>query len=98
MTGAYRGPAHQKCEINVTQKHSNFFQMVFHNFSIYDCLLLLKTFVVQKTVKEFDKIPKTNEECISVTNGYIRYFHSYQFLSTSLDSLVKTVIDINNKA
>ena len=34
----------------------------------------------------FDKIPKTNEEYISVTCGCIRFIDSYQFLSSSLDS------------
>ena len=45
----------------------------------------------------FDIIPKTNEEYISVTYGCIRFIDSYRFLSSSLDSLVKTLNDINNK-
>ena len=97
MTDAYRGPAHQKCEITVTQKQSIFFQLVFHNFSNYDCHLLFKKLVVKKTVKEIDRIPKTTEECVSVTNGCIQFFARYQFLSTSLDSFVKTVVDNINK-
>ena len=42
---------------------------------------------------KFDFIPKTNEEEISVTYGCMRYIDSYQFLSSSLDSLVKTLVD-----
>ena len=80
LTDAYRGPAHQKCEITVTQKQSIFFQLVFHNFSNYDCHLLFKKLVVKKTVKEIDRIPKTTEECVSVTNGCIQFFARYQFL------------------
>ena len=37
LTGKYRGPAHSKCNINVTQNQSNFLPFLFHNFSIYDC-------------------------------------------------------------
>ena len=46
---------------------------------------------------KFDIIPKTNEECISVTYGCIRFLDSYRFQSSSLDSLVKTIIDNSNK-
>ena len=33
----YRGPAHQSCNINVTQKQSTFISYVFHSFGNYDC-------------------------------------------------------------
>ena len=35
--GRDRGPAHNKCNTNVTQKQSNFFPFPFHTFSNYDC-------------------------------------------------------------
>ena len=44
-----------------------------------------------------DIIPKTNEEYISVTYGCIRFIDIYRFLSSSLDSLVKSVVDNNLK-
>ena len=40
---------------------------------------------------KFHNKPKTNEEYISVTYGCIRFIDSYRFLSSSLDSLVKTL-------
>ena len=46
---------------------------------------------------EFDIIPKTNEEYISVTYGCIIFIDDYRFLSRSLDSLVKTLVDNSNK-
>ena len=42
LTGKHRGPAHGKCNINVTQKQSNFVLFVFYNFSNYDCQFLKK--------------------------------------------------------
>ena len=45
----------------------------------------------------FDIIPKTNEKCISVTYGCIRFIDSYQFSSSSLYSLVKTLVDSSQK-
>ena len=40
---------------------------------------------------------KTNEEYISVTYGCFRFIDSYRFLSSNLDSLVKTFVDNSNK-
>ena len=42
---------------------------------------------------DFDIIPKTNEEYISVTYGCIRFVDSYRFLSSGLDSLVKNLVE-----
>ena len=51
----------------------------------------------KKDKVDFDIIPKTNEEYISVTYGCIRIIDSYPFLSSGLDSLVITVVDHSNK-
>ena len=98
LTGVYRGPAHKTCNINVTQKQSNFIPFVFHNFSNYDCHVFFKELVNKKKDKiDFEIIPKTNEEYISVTYGCIRFIDSYRFLSSGLDSLVKTLVDNSHK-
>ena len=91
LTGKYRVLAHNTCNINVTQQQSNFIPFVFHNFSNYDCHLILEKLIEKKNDKvEFDIITKTNEEYISVTYCCIRFFDSYRFLSGRLDNLVKT--------
>ena len=98
LTGNYRCPAHNTCNINVTQKQSNFKPFLFHNFSNYECHMFFKKLVDKKKDKvEFEIIPKTNEEYISVTYGCIRFIDSYRLLSSSLDSLVKTLVDISQK-
>ena len=51
----------------------------------------------KKDKVDFDILPKTNEEYISVTYGCIRFIDSYRFLSSGLDSLVKTLVDNSNK-
>ena len=51
LTGKYRGPAHSKCNINVTQKQSNFIPFIFHNFSNYDCHMFFKKLVDKKMIK-----------------------------------------------
>ena len=98
MTGKYRGPPHSKCNINVTQDQISLILFVFHNFSNYDCHMFFKKLVDKKNDKaKFDIIPKTNEEYISVTYGCIRFINSYRFLSISLESLVKTIVDNDHK-
>ena len=90
MTGEYRGPAHNKCNKNVTQKQSNFIAIAFQNSTNYDCHLCLKKLVDEKNdYVKFDLLPKTKEYCFSVTNGCIRRIDSYRFLSRALDELVK---------
>ena len=60
--------------------------------------MFFKKLVDEKKDKvDFEIIPKTNEEYISVTYGCIRFIDSYRFQSSGLDSLVKTIVDISNK-
>ena len=62
LTGKYIGPAHNTCNINVTQKQSNFIPFVFHNLSNHDCHLFFKKPIDMKNDKvKLDIIPKTNE-------------------------------------
>ena len=92
----YRVPAHNKFNVNVTQKQSNFTPFAFKNFSIYDCHLFFKKSVDRKSHKvNFDILPKTNEECISVTYAYFRITDTYRFSSSSLGDLVETLDDDN---
>ena len=61
-------------------------------------ICFFKNLVDKKKDKvEFEIIPKTNEEYISVTYDCIRFIDSYRFLSSSLDSLVKTLVDNSRK-
>ena len=98
LTGIYRGPAHSKSNINVTQDKSSFKPFVFHHFSNYDSHMFFKKMVDKKNDKvKFKIIPKTDEEYISVIYGCIRFTDSYRFLSSRLDSLVKTLLGKSQK-
>ena len=60
--------------------------------------MFFKKLVDKKKDKvEFEIIPKTDEDYISVKYGCIRFINSYRFLSSSLDSLVKTLVDNSHK-
>ena len=61
-------------------------------------ICFFKKLVDKKNGKvKFDIIPKTNEEYISVTYGCIRFIDSYRFSRSSLESLVRTLVDNNQK-
>ena len=63
---------------------------MYHNFSYYDCLMFFKILVDMKNDKlNFDIIPKSNEDCLSVLYGCIRFIVSYRFLSMSLDAFFR---------
>ena len=97
-TGIKRCPVHHKCNINVTQKLSNFIPLEFHKFSNYDCHLLFEKLTDKKKDEVLlDIITKKNEEFISVIYVCIRFIDSYRFLSSSLDSLVKTLVENKHK-
>ena len=84
--------------MNVTQDQTTFIPFIFHNFSKYDCHMLFEKLVdMKKDEVKFDIIPKANGEYILVTYGCGRFLDSYRFLSSSLDSLVKTLVDNSNK-
>ena len=51
LTGNYRGPAHNTCNINVTQQQGNFIPFLFHNFSNYDCHMFFKKLIDKKMKK-----------------------------------------------
>ena len=96
LTGKYRGPAHNTCNINVQQRDSNFIPFAFHNFSNYDCHMFFKRLIdLKKDEVKFKIIPKTNEEFITVKYGCSRFIDSFRFLSESLDKLVK-ILDEND--
>ena len=92
LTGKYRRPAHNSCNKNIKQKDSHFIPFAFHNFSNCNCHMFFKRLVDLKNDKvKLKIIPKTNEECISVTYGCIRFIDTYRFLSGSLDNLVENL-------
>ena len=60
--------------------------------------MFFKTLVDKKKYKvNFEILPKTNKDYISVTYGCFIFINSYRFLTSSLDWLVKTLVDNSNK-
>ena len=86
LTGKYRGVACSRC--NLRAKVPTEIPIVFHNLKGYDAHLTL-TNVIGK-YKNIKCIPNTEEKYMSFTIGNMKFIDSYQFMGSSLDTLVKS--------
>ena len=86
ITGKYRGCAHRDCNINL-KIHK--IPVVFNNLKNYNSHLIMQQ--LGKFNLEIYIIPNGLEEYMTFTinNNKLSFIDSFQFLSSSLDSLVK---------
>ena len=83
ITGKYRGSAHRDCNIDVKLNHK--IPVIFHNYDSYLTIQELGIFSLKINV-----IPNGLEKYMSFSiNNKLSFINSFQFLSSSLDSLVK---------
>ena len=88
ITGKHRGSAHRDCNINLKLNHK--ISIAFHNLKNYDWHLTLQE--LGKFNLQINVIPNGLEKYMSFTiNNKLSYIDSFQHLSFSLDSLVKTL-------
>ena len=79
--------AHRDCNINVKLSHK--IPVVFHNLKYYNSHLIMQE-LGQFDLK-INVIPNGLEKYMSFSiNNKLSFIDSFQFLSSSLDSLVKT--------
>ena len=88
VTGKYRDPLHRDCHINF--KLNNKIFIVFHNLKNYDSHLIMQE--LSKFNLKINVIPNALGKYMSFTiNNKLSFIDSFQFLSSSLDSLVKNL-------
>ena len=88
ITGKYRGSAHRDCNINVKVNHK--IHVVFHNLKNYNSHLIIQELC--KFNLKINIIPNGLEKYRSFSiNNKLSFIDSFQFLSSSLDSLVKNL-------
>ena len=88
ITGKYRGSAHRDCNINVSLDHK--IPVVFHNLKNYDSYLILQE--LGKFNLKINVISNGLEKNMTFSiNNKQSFIHSFQLLSSSLDSLVKNL-------
>ena len=88
ITGKYRGAAHWSCNINL--KLSKKIPVIFHNLRGYDSHLIMKE--IGKFDVKVSVITNGLEKYMAFTiNRNLVFIDSMQFMSSSLDSLVKNL-------
>lgn len=99
LTGKYRGPTHNSCNLNY--KKSFYVPVIFHNLSGYDAHFIIKE--INSTIAgKINLLPLNKEKYISFTkyieksNIQFRFIDSYKFLGSSLDSLAKNLTEFPN--
>ena len=91
ITGVYRGPAHNSCNLNYKINITKYkIPVVIHNLRNYDSHL-----IIQGIRDQFDKInviPSNMEKYISFSIDRLQFIDSYQFTNKSLSDLVDTLV------
>ena len=88
MTGAYRGAAHNECNLKMRIKpKTDQIPIVFHNLRGYDAHHLMQA--MSNLQKEVKCVANNMEKYITFSVGGLRFIDSLNFLQGSLDSLVR---------
>ena len=92
ITSKYRGPAHNKCNLDygIVAKQWKL-PVVFHNLKGYDSHLIIKS--LKKDHGPMTAIPLNMERYLTFTVGQLRFIDSMQFMPTSLEKLAETLAD-----
>ena len=88
ITGKYRGSAHRDCNINVKLNHK--ISVLFHSLKNFDSHLIIQE--LGKSNLKINAIPNGLKKYMSFSiNNNLSFIDSFQFLSSSLDNLVKNL-------
>ena len=90
ITGKYRDSAHRDYNINSRLNHK--ILVVFYNLKNYDSHLIMQE--LSKFKLKISVIPNVLEKYMSlIINNKLSFTDNFQFLSPSLDSLIKNLND-----
>ena len=88
VTGKYRGAAHNNC--NRSFRLTNKIPVIFHNLKGYDSHFTMQE--IGKFDQEISVIPNNMEKYMAFFLGkHLKFIDSFQFMSSSLESLVKNI-------
>lgn len=88
VSGELVGIAHRKC--NLQLKQVEFIPVILHNLRGFDGQLMVQKLGLFKN-KKSSVIANSNERYMTFSLGNLRFIDSFQFLSSSLDTLVQNL-------
>ena len=92
ITGKYRVPAHQVCNLNYKIDPTRWkIPVVIHNLRGYDSHLIIQA--LEEKHDSINIIPSNMEKYISFSINRLRFIDSFQFMNQSLKELVETLND-----
>ena len=90
ITGKYRGPAHNNCNLNY--KYKSKVPVIFHNLRGYDSHLIMQA-IGRTNTEDISCIPYNMEKYLSFTYKNLLFLDSMQFMNSSLEKLAKNLTD-----
>ncbi|GFR23278.1 c2H2-type domain-containing protein [Trichonephila clavata] len=93
FTGIFRGFAHNTCNLQYQKRY--FIPVIIHNLKGYDSHLILKQ-LSDKYAKSIRIIPVNSHKFTTFQIDQIKFLDSFQFLSTSLSTLVENLENSNH--
>jgi len=92
ITGKYRGPAHQSCNLNYKYDDEKFkIPILIHNSKGYDTHLIMQS-IAKFSDKKIECIPKTEEKYTTFSIGKLQFLDSMTFMNSSLSKLVDALL------
>jgi hypothetical protein len=88
-TGEFRGAAHTKCNINYFC--NRYLPIVFHNLRGYDGHQIIQEAYNLFPNSDISVIPNSYEKFMSFKFGPLKFIDSFQFMASSLESLVENL-------
>ena len=94
MTGAYRGPAHSKCNLRLKLDPKKWqLPIFFHNLKGYDSHFIMQA--VKDEWKRVDCIAHTTEKYMTFRLDNLIFLDSFQHMSSSLSKLADSLFSFN---
>ena len=97
LTGKYRGAAHNACnlkyrwsKIEPLRKYGFRIPVILHNLRGYDSHLIMEAFGKYKN-RHLGCVANNNERFVTFSTGALHFIDSFQFMSSSLENLVKNL-------
>jgi hypothetical protein len=98
VTGKYRGPAHQNCNLQLKIEPGKIhIPVIFHNGTQYDNHIVMQGIGAIECKQQLNCIPKNYEKYLSYRIGNLRFIDSMEFMKISLEKFAENIGSVECK-